>query len=331
MKRRHLLATGAALAVAPWAHAQNAADAGPLRIVVPFPRGGRTTYLAETFAAALRRVGTEPVAVDYRQGDVTAEIRAFAQGTPDARTLLLAGVRLPRRGTPVAPPDAENRLMESLVPVTLVARDPMVLLMNPARADALRIRNTADLLRYLRAHPGQLTIATGVDGTIDHMATELFKSMTRTYLTRLPANGLTPDALGVAGGRVDLLFAELSAAIDSVRDGAFRVLGIACGADDPQPTPRTLGMASGPVTLQQADRSLARFEAYSYYSLFAPPGTPEGLTAPLQQAGARALALPDVRRELLQHSAIPGGQTQAEFLRIEDDEAARWRVGQARW
>lgn len=331
MKRRHLLATGAALAVAPWAHAQGAADAGPLRIVVPFPRGGRTTYLAETFAAALRHVVAEPVSVDYRQGDVTAEIRAFAQGTPDARTLMLAGVRLPRRGTPVAPPDAENRLMESLVPVTLVARDPMVLLMNPARADALRIRNTADLLRYLRAHPGQLTIATGVDGTIDHMATELFKSMTRTYLTRLPSNGLTPDALGVAGGRVDLLFAELSAAIDSVRDGAFRVLGIACGANDPQPTPRTLGMASGPVTLQQADRSLARFEAYSYYSLFAPPRTPEGLTAPLQQAGARALALPDVRRELLQHSAIPGGQTQAEFLRIEDDEAARWRVGQARW
>lgn len=327
MKRRHLLATGAALAAAPWAHAQ----AGPLRIVVPFPRGGRTTYIAETFAAALRRVVTEPVAVDHRQGDVTAEIRAFAQGAPDARTLLLAGVRLPRRGTPVAPPDDDNRLMESLAPVTLVVRDPMVLLMNPARADALRIRNTAQLLRYLRAHPGQLTIATGVDGCIDHMATELFKSMTRTYLTRLPSNGLTPDVRGVASGRVDLLFAELSAAIDSVRDGAFRVLGIACGADDPQPSPQTLGMANGPLTLQQADAALARFEAYSYYSLFAPSGTPDSLTAPLQQASAQALALADVRLELLQHSAIPGGQTRAEYLRLEDDEAARWRVGQARW
>lgn len=327
MKRRQLLATGAALAAAPWAHAQ----AEPLRIVVPFPPGGRTGYLAETFAAALRRVRTGPVVVAYRQGEVTAEIRAFAQGTPDARTLLLAGVRLPRRGTPLAPPDDDNRLMDSLAPVTLVARDPMVLLMNPARADALRIRDTAQLLRHLRAHPGQLTIATGVDGSIDHMATELFKSMTRTYLTRLPANGLTPDLRGVAAGRIDLLFAELSAAIDSVRDGAFRVLGIACGAGDPQPTPRTLGMPKGPVTLQQADRSLARFEAYSYYSLFAPPGTPEGLTAPLQQAATEALALPEVRRELLEHSAIPGGQTRAGYLRLEDAEAERWRVGQARW
>lgn len=326
--RRQLL-QGAVACVAAAAGLARAESDDALQLVVPFGPGGRTSFFAESLAPALQQVLGRPVRVSHRtdEGPVQA-IRKFAASAPDGRTLLLAQVRLPRRGTLEA--DDENRLLDSLLPVALVAREPMVLLMSPRRADALGIRTAQDLLRHLRAHPGRLSIATGVDGTTTHLASELFKTMTRTWLLRMPAAGFTADAEAVVEGRIDMLFASLHAARGSIRTNELRALGVTSDAAEPRPGLERLAPAPPPPLLQDVDPALAGFAIYDYQSLFAPPGTPAPVVQPLHAACAEALAGP-LKARLLANNALPGGDSPARYREIEDQEAERWRRARGRW
>ncbi|RZL64007.1 MAG: hypothetical protein EOP81_10385 [Variovorax sp.] len=327
--RRRQLLQGAAACVAAAAGLARAASDDALQLVVPFGAGGRTSFFAESLAPALQQVLGRPVRVSHSEGVGPVQaIRRFAASVPDGRTLLLAQVRLPRRGT--LDVDDENRLLDSLVPVTLVAREPMVLLMSPRRADSLGIRTAQDLLRHLRAHPGRLSIATGVDGTTTHLASELFKVMTRTWLLRMPATGFTADAEAVAEGRIDMLFGSLHAARGSIRINEFRALGVTSDAAEARPGLERLAPAPVPPLLQQVDTALAGFAVYDYQSLLAPPGTPPAVVQALHAASAEALAGP-LRARLLANNALPGGDSPARYREVEDEEAERWRRARGRW
>ncbi|AMM23221.1 Bug family tripartite tricarboxylate transporter substrate binding protein [Variovorax sp. PAMC 28711] len=335
--RRALLrgaAALAAMAVLP-AVAQNTTDPAataapvkPLTLVVPFAPGGRSSWLAGRMAVGLHGVLGETLTVEHRPGDVMARMAEFANSAPDGRTLLLAMVRLPRRG--VFSQDAENAVVDSLVPITVVAREPMVLLMAERRAAELGIASVADLLRYARQHPGRLTMASGVDGSTSEQASELFKTLSRSYITRLAAAGLTPDAEAVIEGRIDLLFATLHTARGSIRSHELRALAVTSGAQFPSPGLDRLG-TSAPVPLLQSTAAFAGFEVYDYSGLYAPKGTPAGIADGLQRACARLLADPALRRLLLNNNAIPDGLTRVEFAQLELAEERRWRQARGRW
>ncbi len=325
--RRRLLLRGAAAAVvlprAAWSQ-----DGAPLRLLVPFPEGGRTGHLARLVAAPLGQVLSRPVQVEHRSGQVMHEVAEFAKGPPDGNTLLLATVRLPRRGERA--PDAENLLLDSLVPVTFVARDPMVLVMNTRRAQALGIRSAAQLLRSLRARPGRLTIATGNRGSTDGHAGELFKSLTRTWLVPLRTDGLTPDTSAIEDGRADLMFAPLNVARRPIRSGRWRGLGLTATAVDRLPIDMVTSEYAVPL-LQSVERALRRFVVYDHYSLLAPPQTLPEVAQRLQQAMAQTLALDRVRADMRSAGAVPGGETPTAYRQWERDEAERLRLARERW
>lgn len=362
MRRRPLLqgaAAAVALAVGGRVRAQEALWPEPLRLFIPFAAGGRSSFFARTLASALGG----PVRIDNSDGDPMEAIRRFARGAPDGRELLLAGLRLPRAGldqesatellrrafgnervdsasgqvvlaqlaTRMGRRNDENTLLTQLVPITTVARDPWVLVMNPARADALRIHDTPGLLRYLRAHPGGLSMATGNGSSIGTFASELFKSLTQTYFVRLSMPGLTPDIDMVADGRADLLFAPLNASRHDIRAGLLRALGTTARADDGPAGTDLLGLDRPLAPIQQAEPALTHFAAYSIYSLLAPPGTPPDVALRLQRACTQALALPAVRQTFARNNAIPGGETVAQFQQLEDDEGLRQVLAAARW
>lgn len=340
--RRHLLSSAALLAAAPAlpAWAQTAPDVAltgaratspglkPLTIVVPFPPGGRSSWLAGRMAVELDKLLGETITVEHRIGPVMKEMANFAHSPPDGRTLLLAMVRLPRRG--VFSHDADNRMVDSLVPITVVASEPMVLVMAEKRAAELGIANIADLLRYARTYPGKLTMASGVDGSTSELASELFKTMSQTYITRLPARGLTPDAEAVIDGRVDLLFATLHTARGSVRLHELRALAVTSSSRFPSPGLSRLGTAQ-PVPLLDAHAPFAGFEVYDHSTLYAPHGTPDAIADELQTACAKVLADTKLRDLLLNNNAVPGGITRAEFAQLELDEERHWRQARGRW
>ena len=300
----------------------------PLTIVVPFPPGGRSGWLAGRLAVGLEKVLGETITVEHRIGPVMREMASFAQSAPDGRTFLLAMVRLPRKG--VFANDAENAVVDSLVPITVVARDPMVLVMAEKRAAELGIENLAGLLRYARQHPGKLSMASGIDGSTSELASELFKTRSRTYITRLAAPGLTPDVQAVFDGRIDLLFATLHTARESLRRHELRAFGVTSGLRYPAPGLDRLGSGL-PVPLLESQAPFAGFEVYDYSALYAPAGTPAAVADPLQKACTQALNDPALRSLLLNNNALPGGITRAEFAQLERDEEQRWRQARGRW
>ena len=207
--RRRLLITAAAVAFAPLpVLAQSAWPSRPVRIVVPFAPAGTTDILARALAPELSRAFGQPFVIENKPGaggNVGADLVAKSN---DGHTLLMGTV-----GTHAINPALYARMpydhVKDFVPVTLVAGVPNVLVLNPAKAQAAGIQSVPDLVRYAKAHPGQLNMASSGNGTSIHLAGELFKSMTGTYMLHLPYRGSGPALMDMVGDNADVMFDNL--------------------------------------------------------------------------------------------------------------------------
>ena len=183
-RRRALNTLAAALALtlgaAGMAQAQNHWPAKPVRIVVPFAAGGTTDILARAIAPELGKALGQQFIVDNRGGaggNIGADLVAKSAG--DGYTLLMGTVgthginRALYQQLPYDP-------IKDFAPITLVASVPNVMVMNADKARQLGIANVQDFIRYARANPGRLNMASSGNGTSIHLAGELFKSMTGT-------------------------------------------------------------------------------------------------------------------------------------------------------
>jgi tripartite-type tricarboxylate transporter receptor subunit TctC len=154
--------------------------------------------------------------------------------------------------------------------------------------------------------------------------------MSRTYITRFATADMTPDLPAVFDGRIDLLFAPLQLARDSIRVRYLRALAVTSGAQFPSPGLDRLG-TQVPVPLLQSIAPFHGFEIYDYTGLYAPKETPADIADRLQQACTKVLSDADLRNLLLRNNAVPGGITRAEFAQFELEEERRWRQARGRW
>ncbi len=159
--------------------------ARPLRLVVPNVVGGATDVAARLLASELQRSLAQPVLVDNKPGAAGNIGSAEAASATDGHTLLMGTV-----GTHVINPLLSRRLpydaVKDFAPVCLVATVPLVLVMNPAVAQALGVRRLTDLVHAATGQPGRLHIASGGNGTATHLAGELFNRLTRVYMLHFP-------------------------------------------------------------------------------------------------------------------------------------------------
>ena len=313
--RRALLITAllAPLAVA----AQTPWPAKPVRIVVPFAAGGTTDILARALAPELQRVFGQPFVVDNKPGaggnNGAAEV---AKAAPDGYTLLMGTV-----GThainPALYPKMPYDHVRDFVPVTLVAGVPNVLVLNPVLAQKYAITSVADLMRFARANPGKLNMASSGNGTSIHLSGELFKSMTGTFMLHLPYRGSGPALMDLMAGNVDLMFDNLPSALPQIKAGKLKALAVTSAM-------RSAAVPELPTVEEAGGPALKGFEASSWFGLLAPAGTPMDIVNRLQVESAKALATPALKERLLAQGAIPSGMTSAEFVRFIDAETAKW-------
>lgn len=314
--RRHvLIATAGALAAIPWAHAQSAWPSKPVRIVVPFAPGGTTDILARVLAPELTKVFGQPFVVDNKAGaggNIGAEIVAKSAG--DGYTLLMGTV-----GTHGINKSLYSKLpydpQKDFAPVTLVAGVPNVMVMNTKRAQELGIASVADFVRYAKANPGRLNMASSGNGTSIHLAGELFKSRTGVFMTHIPYRGSGPAMKDMIGGQMDVMFDNLPSAMPHIQSGSLKAFAVTSAV-------RSAALPDLPTVAEAG--ALPGFEASSWFGLLAPAGTPPDIVNRLQQETAKALALPAVKERLLAQGAIPGGQSPAEFARQIDSEITKW-------
>jgi tripartite-type tricarboxylate transporter receptor subunit TctC len=314
--RRQLLIASAAMSPL-LSRADNTWPNKPVRIVVPFAAGGTTDILARAIAPELQRVFGQPFVVDNKPGaggnSGAAEV---AKAINDGHTLLMGTV-----GTHAINPSLYPKMpydhVKDFAPITVVAGVPNVVVMNPSSAMQYEINTLADLARAARKRPGQLNVASSGNGTSIHLAAELYKSMTGTFMLHLPYKGSGPALIDLIGGNVDLMFDNLPSALPHIKSGKLKALAVTSGArSGALPEVPTVAEAGGPL--------LKHYEASSWFGLLAPAGTPADVVTRLQQETAKALAQPAVKERLLSQGAIPGGMPPAEFARFIDAETKKW-------
>jgi tripartite-type tricarboxylate transporter receptor subunit TctC len=312
------LAASAALALlAAPAAAQSTWPTKPVRIVVPFAPGGTTDILARAVAPELSKAFGQQFIVDNRAGaggNVGAEIVARAPN--DGYTLLMGTVGthgINRALYPKLPYDP----IKDFVPITLVAAVPNVMEMNVDKAKALNINNVADFVKYAKANPGKLNMASSGSGTSIHLAGELFKSMTGSYMTHIPYRGSGPALMDMVGGSADVMFDNLPSSMQQIKGGKLKALAVTSSQRSPAlPDVPTVEEAGGPA--------LKGYEASSWFGLLAPAGTSPEIVNRIQQEVAKALATPAVKEKMLAQGAIPSGNSPADFAKLIDAEHVKW-------
>ncbi|KTT22198.1 Bug family tripartite tricarboxylate transporter substrate binding protein [Pseudacidovorax intermedius] len=319
-RRRTLIAAAlaaAGLGLGAHAHAQEAWPNKTVRIVVPFAPGGTTDILARAVAPELSKAFGQPFIVDNRAGaggNVGAEI--VARSAPDGYTLLMGTVGthgINRALYPKLPYDP----IKDFVPITLVASVPNVMEMNTDKARQYGIQNVQDFIRYARAHPGQLNMASSGSGTSIHLAGELFKSMTGTFMTHIPYKGSGPALLDMVAGNADVMFDNLPSSMQQIKAGKLKALAVTSSQ-------RSAALPDVPTVEEAGGPALKGFEASSWFGLLAPAGTPPEIVQRIQQEVAKSLATAAVKEKMLAQGAIPGGNTPAAFAQHIEREHAKW-------
>ena len=312
-----LAALAAAAASLPAAHAQSAWPTKPVRIVVPFAPGGTTDILARALVPDLSAALGQQFIVDNRAGaggNVGADIVAKSPG--DGYTLLMGTV-----GTHGINRALYARLpfdpIKDFVPITLVAAVPNVMVMNADKAKAMGVRNVQDFIRAAKASPGKLNMASSGNGTSIHLAGELFKSMTGTYMLHLPYRGSGPALLDMVAGNADVMFDNLPSSMAQIKAGKLTALAVTSSQ-------RSGALPDVPTVEEAGGPALKGYEASSWFGLLAPAGTPPDIVNRIQQEVAKSLATPALKERLLAQGAIPGGNTPAEFTQHIDAEHKKW-------
>jgi len=200
--------------------------------------------------------------------------------------------------------------LRDFAPVSVVSESPNVLAVNAK----LGVRNVSELLALARRSPGKLNYSSAGVGTTQHLAAELFKLRTRTFIVHIPYKGSAPSLGALIAGEVDLAFANIPAIQGHLKSDRLRALATAAAQRDPQlpevPTMKEAGVDGVEVSV--------------WYGVLAPAATPRAIVDKVAEGIIRATRDPDTRRRLVEQGATPVGNTPEEFGKMLREEVARW-------
>jgi tripartite-type tricarboxylate transporter receptor subunit TctC len=316
-RRRLVLGAGLACAasIALPAAAQGNWPTRAVKIIVPFPAAGTTDILARAIAPELAKAFGQQFIVDNRAGaggNVGTEI--VARSPNDGYTLLMGTVGthgINRALYAKLPYDP----IKDFAPITMVAGVPNVMVVPAEKSKTMGILTVADFIKYAKAHPGQLNMASSGNGTSIHLSGELFKSMTGTYMVHFPYRGSGPALLDLMSGTMDVMFDNLPSSLPQIRAGRLRALAV---------TSRQRSSALPDVPTIEEAAGLKGFDATSWFGLLAPAGTPPEIVNRIQQEVAKSFSSPAIKEKLVSQGAIPSGNTPAEFAKHIAAEHVKW-------
>jgi tripartite-type tricarboxylate transporter receptor subunit TctC len=301
----------AALVLCAAALASHAEDypSKPIRFIVPWPPGGGADVSARIIGQRVGELIGQTLVIDNRPGaggNIGAEVAAHA--TPDGYTILFGYV-----GTHAINPGLYRTMPfepSELAPVTLMNTVSNILVVHPA----LPAHSVIELIALARARPGTLNFSSSGNGSLPHLAGELFKTMTGADMVHVPFKGGGPSVAALIAGEVQLAFADPLAAMPGIKGGQLRALGVT-GAT------RSQGMPELPTI---AESGVPGFEATGWNGLLVPAGTPAPIIAKLHDSFVAALKTPTLRERLIEQAYDPVGSTPAAFAAFIAAETAKW-------
>jgi tripartite-type tricarboxylate transporter receptor subunit TctC len=288
----------------------------PIKIIVPFAAGGTTDLLARAVGAELQKSMGQSVIIDNRPGaggNIGADV--VAKSTPDGYTLLMGTVGTHAINQSLYPKMPFDPIKD-FTPVSLVASVPNVMVVNKEFAAKNNITDVKSFIAYAKAHPGKLNMASSGNGTSIHLAGELFKSTTKTYMVHVPYRGSSPALTDLMAGQADVMFDNLPSALPFIKSG--RLLPLAVTSSKPS------AALPGVKPLASYGGELAGFEASSWFGILAPAGTPKEIVNKLQQEITHSLSTPAVKEKMISQGADPVGGTPEQFAAHIQAETKKW-------
>jgi tripartite-type tricarboxylate transporter receptor subunit TctC len=281
----------------------------PIRIIAPFPPASVADVLARPIAQKMNETWGQPVIVDNRTGaagNVGSE--AVAKAPPDGYTLLLGTI-----GTNAINAGLYSKMPYNVrtdfAPITLVASTYLLLVMHPS----VPVRTVKEVIALARAQPGKLNFGSAGAGTTPHLSGEMFQFLTGVSMTHVTYRGSPQSAIDLIAGRLDLIFANGSAALPHIRTGRMRLIAISAARRDP-------ALPDVPTIAE----TVPGFEMTPWFGLFAPAGTPRDVVTRLNTETVRILALPDVKANYANLGMTAVSSTPEQFSAYVQEEIVRW-------
>lgn len=297
-----------ALTAAPLSMAQDY-PTKPINLIVPFPPGGSNDVLSRLLGQKMAEAFGQPVIIQNKPGaagNIGTEMVANAD--PDGYTIGVA----PNQTVSVNPvlyPKLPYNVVKDLQGITMVGRVPMLLVVS----SKVPARTTAELIALLKANPGKYSYASAGAGSPQHMAAEVFKSMTGTRMVHIPYKGSSPAMVDVLSGVIDIMFCPINTALPHVRTGKLRALG--------NTGPQRLTFLPELPTIAE---TVPNFESDIWIGMIAPAGTPEAIVNKLNAEFRRSLAMPEVIETLAKQGIIAETSSAADFNRLIETDQKRW-------
>ena len=292
-----------------WAQGQGGFPQQSVKLVVPYPAGGATDVIARVLAERMTPAWGQTVYVDNKPGaGTTVAASQVAKAKPDGYTLYMTTSAHTISGSLYKKLDFDP--LKDFSPLCLLAKVPLVLVVRPN----LNAKTLTEFTQALKAQPDKFTFASPGNGTAQHLAGEMFKTVTGAKITHVPYRGDAPAVADLMGGQVDAMFATLTTVLPQIASGKLRPLAIANGKRIEKvahiPTFDELGMSG--------------FEAATWFGVLAPAGLPPTLKQKIADDLSRVSGHPDMRQRLIDLGGEVLNSNPVEFEFFMQAESRKW-------
>lgn len=305
-----LIISGLGSAFAFPAAAQEEFPSETIRVIVPFPPGGGTDFIARLVVERLAEEFPQPVIVENRPGAATIIATEYVRQSPaDGHTLLLATNSFVSNAAVTA--EAQYDPIEDFEPVMLLGFAPNLLVVN----EESPLESIEDIVETAKAEPGSVSFVSYGPASAQLFATRILEQAADVDLQDIPYQGHSGALAAVLSGEVDILFPSITAVLSQVEAGTLKPLAYAASERSP--------LAPDVPTFQELGYEI---EAGTWYGVLAPAGTPEDVVKVLQDAFAEALEDPKVNEALVHQAVEPRAWGSQEFEEMMLTELGQWEA-----
>jgi len=284
----------------------------PVRFVVPYPPGGSLDQVARALADKMKDGLGQPVLVENRPGaggNLGADL--VAKSPADGYSIVMGAV-----ATHAINPSLYKKMpydpVKDFQPITLVASTPNVLIVPPDSP----LKSARELIDFAKKNPGKLNFGSGSNGSTGHLAGELMKQQTGTFIVHIPYAGGNPALLALMAGQTDLMFDNLANASAQIKAGKVRPLAVT--------TAKRTQFAPELPTMAEADARLKDFDLDTWFGILAPAGIPKVALDRLHGEIVKAMGTPELKALFQRLGAEPGGNSPQQFADFIAREAAKY-------
>ena len=303
------LAAAGLAAVSMAGHAQSTWPSKPVTLIVPFPAGGGTDAFARPLSAQFAKQTGKQLVIDNRGGaGGTLGASIASRAAPDGYTLFMGAVH--HAIAPSVYPKLDYDIEKDFVPIALVANVPQVLVVTPKNIPG----DFKAIMAQVKANPGKLNYGSAGAGTSHHLAGELFKQQTKTFITHIPYKGAGPALQDLMAGNVDMVFDGLGSSAGHIKGGRIKALMVSGNKRNP----------AFPDVPHAAELGLPEYTVTTWYGIWAPKGTPADVQARVVEELRRAGAAEELKVAWAANGAEFPNLVQQQFGSFVSSEIKRW-------